>query len=80
MVEVPADQVRLFNAVIEAINKDAAAFKADPKGKVPGLKPGAVTTFKAMSIDQLNRLPEIDKKMAAAGFGFGEPGLSARMV
>jgi hypothetical protein len=80
------EEVTAFDKVLKEIRKDAAAFKRDPKGKVPELDEKQAKAFGDMDLAELRRLTEANDSMIKVG-GFevsvGEAsvsGVSVRMV
>jgi pyruvate/2-oxoacid:ferredoxin oxidoreductase alpha subunit len=61
------EDVYAFDKVLKEIRKDAAAFKRDPKGKVPELHPDAAKVFGEMGLTELTSLGEADDAMKKVG-------------
>jgi hypothetical protein len=80
VAQVDDKKVKALAGALKEIGKDAAAFRADPKGKVPELDPEAVAVFKSMSPAELQSLLAVDQEMMKAGFTVGSGNLSVRMV
>ena len=80
MAQVEDKKVKALDKALKAIEHDAAAFKSDPKGKVPDLDDQAAAVFKKMEITELAQLLEVDGKMKEAGFTIAAGGASVRMV
>jgi hypothetical protein len=78
--QVDDRKVKALDKALKEIRKDAAAFKSDPKGKVPDLDPEAAAVFQSMSPTELQVLLEVDEKMETAGFTVGSGNISVRMV
>lgn len=77
---VNAKQAKALNDALKEIKQDRAAFKKDPKGKVPDLDDQAVAVFKGMSDAELDCVATVDEKMKGAGFTHDIGGVSVRMV
>jgi hypothetical protein len=74
-------EVDAFDKVLKEIRKDAAAFKADPKGKVPELDPEQAEKFTHWDVTELRRLTEMDDAMKdVGGFEVTADDASARTV
>jgi hypothetical protein len=72
--------MKALHEALTAIDKDRAAFKADPKGKVPDLDDAALAVFTGMNDAELQTLLDVDEKMKEAGFTIGSGKISVRMV
>jgi hypothetical protein len=73
-------KAKAVHEALKAIREDRAAFKHDPKGKVPDLDDDAVAVFKTMSDPEYDCLLLADEKMEEAGFAIGSGNFSVRMV
>ena len=80
MADAKDEHVKALDKVLKEIRKDAAAFKNDPKGKVPELKPDAAREFGNMSVPELQQLAEADDNMKKVGYTVSAEGVSVRMV
>jgi hypothetical protein len=74
------DHVEALDKALKEIRKDAAAFKSDPKGKVPELDANAAQQFGDLSVSQLQGLAEADDTMKKVGYTVSAGGVSVRMV
>jgi hypothetical protein len=74
------EDVNALDKALKEIRKDAAAFKSDPKGKVPELDQTAAKAFADMEVPELNSLAEADDKMKKVGYSVSAGGVSVRMV
>jgi hypothetical protein len=74
------DDVKALDKALKEIRKDAAAFKSDPKGKVPELDETAAKAFAGMEVPELNSLAEADDTMKKVGYTVSAGGVSVRMV
>jgi hypothetical protein len=74
------DDVKALDKVLQEIRKDAAAFKSDPKGKVPELDTHAAKEFGDMTVAELQGLAEADDSMKKVGYTVSGGGFSVRMV
>jgi hypothetical protein len=74
------DHVNTLDNVLKEIRKDAAAFKSDPKGKVPELDSNAAKAFGDLTVAQLQTLAEADDHMKKVGYTVSSSGVSVRMV
>jgi hypothetical protein len=74
------EDVKALDKVLKEIRKDAAAFKNDPKGKVPELDDKAAKEFEKIPVDQLQGLAEADDNMKKVGYTVSAEGVSVRMV
>jgi hypothetical protein len=76
------EDVITMDKVLKEIRKDAAAFKSDPKGKVPELDPTVAKKFADLSLTELNGLTEADDTMTkkVGGYKVSDGGVSVRMV
>ena len=80
MAHANDDHVEVLDKVLTEIRKDAAAFKSDPKGKVPELDENAAKEFGDLSVAQLQGLAEADDNMKKVGFTVSGSGANVRMV
>jgi len=74
------DDVKALAKALNEIRKDAAAFKSDPKGKVPELDQAAANAFAEMTPTELQGLAEADDNMKKIGYTVSAGGVSVRMV
>jgi len=74
------DDVKALDKALKEIRKDAAAFKSDPKGKVPELDQTAAKAFADMTPTELQGLAEADDNMMKVGYAVSAGGISVRMV
>ena len=72
--------VKALDKALKEIRTDAAAFKSDPKGKVPELDQTAASAFSAMTLTELQGLAEADDTMKKVGYTVSGGGISVRMV
>ena len=81
MAHANDEHVNALDKVLKEIRKDPAAFKSDPKSKVPELDQDAAKAFGDMSVAQLQGLAEADDNMKKVGHTVStEGGVSVRMV
>ncbi len=80
MADAKDDDVKALDKALKEIRKDAAAFKSDPKGKVPELKQHEANAFAAMTVTDLQCLAEADDNMKKVGYTVSTGGVSVRMV
>jgi hypothetical protein len=73
-------KMKALHEALNAIRENPAAFKANPKGKVPDLDDGAAAVFAGMSDSELQCVIDTDDAMTEAGFTMGSGSLSVRMV
>ena len=73
-------QAKALRDALKEIKSDPAAFKANPKGKVPDLDDSAADVFKGMSDAELACIAQTDELMERAGFTHDIGGVSVRMV
>ena len=80
MVHVEDKKVKALHGALAAMRENRAAFKANPKGKVPDLDDDAAAVFAEMSDSVMDCVLETDEEMQKAGFTIGSGSLSVRMV
>jgi len=73
-------KAKALHGALKAMREDPAAFKDNPKGKVPDLEDDAVAVFQGMEPNQVAQLLEVDEQMEKAGFSIASSGFSVRMV
>ena len=67
MAHAKDEEVDAFDKVLKEIRKDAAAFKRDPKGKVPELDTKQAEAFGHWDLTELTGLAEMDDAMKKVG-------------